>query len=118
MLDHADQDNSHDGKALRDEAEYASLTRRAATDNSRVLVDQVLRLITRTEPRERQRGAKANASFRQAVEGFLGDLLAAKGRTLLKYTRTLCSLEQGSWQGWPGTHRRQARKQITNDGYA
>jgi hypothetical protein len=27
--------NEHDGKALRDEAEYASLTRRAATDNSR-----------------------------------------------------------------------------------
>jgi hypothetical protein len=72
--------NARDGKALRDEAEYASLTRRAATDNSRGLVDDVLRQIAQTETRERQRGAKPNASFRQAVEGFLGDLLAAKGR--------------------------------------
>jgi hypothetical protein len=72
--------NGRDGKALREQAEYASLTRRAATDNSRALVDDVLRLIAQTETRERQRGPKANASLRQAVEGFLADLLAAKGR--------------------------------------
>jgi|SRR5215813_838786 len=78
MLDQADQDNSH-ATAIRD-AEYASLTRHAATDNSRALVDEVLRLITATEAetRKRQRVSTADA-FRQAVEGFLGDLLAATG---------------------------------------
>jgi hypothetical protein len=70
--------NEHDGKVLRDDAEYASPTRRAATDDSRGLVDDMLRQIAQKERRERQRGAKVNASFRQAVEGFLGDLLAAR----------------------------------------
>src|SRR5215813_13779033 len=66
-------------EALRN-ADYASLTRRAATDNSRALVDEVLRLITATEAeaRKRQRVSTVDA-FRQAVEGFLGDLLAATG---------------------------------------
>jgi hypothetical protein len=57
--------NEHDGKPLRDEAEYASLTRRAATDNSRALVDEVLRLIAQTG--ERQRGVKTNAWFRTVL---------------------------------------------------
>jgi hypothetical protein len=66
------------GEALRDDAEYASLTRRAATDNSRALVDDVLRMITEAETRKRQRVSRAEA-FTHAVEGFLGDLLAARG---------------------------------------
>src|SRR5262252_5108656 len=84
MLDHTDQDTTHEGeadaraKALRD-ADYASLTRRAATDNSRALVDEVLRLITEAETRKRQRVSKAGA-FRQAVERFVGDLLVALAR--------------------------------------
>jgi hypothetical protein len=78
MLDQTDQTKQHDGKALRDEAEYASLTRRAATDNGRALVDDVLRVISEAETRKRQRVSTADA-FRQAVEGFLGDLLAATG---------------------------------------
>jgi hypothetical protein len=78
MLDQADQDNSH-ATAIRD-AEYASLTRHATTDNSRALVDEVLRLISATEAetRKRQRGSRADA-FKQAVESFLADLLAATG---------------------------------------
>lgn len=62
MLDHTDQDDTHGNdadaraKALRD-AEYASLTRRAATDNSRALVDEVRRLIASVEVRERERTA-------------------------------------------------------------
>jgi hypothetical protein len=63
------------GEALRN-ADYASLTRRAVTDNSRALVDEMLRLIATVDPRERQRVSRA-AAFKQAVEGFLGDLLAA-----------------------------------------
>jgi hypothetical protein len=66
------------GAALRDDADYASLARRAATDNSRALVDDVLRMITEAETRKRQRVSRADA-FKQAVEGFLGDLLAATG---------------------------------------
>jgi hypothetical protein len=62
----------------RSEAEYAPLTRRAATDNSGALVDEVLHLITGTETRKRQRRSRTDA-FRQTVEGFLGDLLAARG---------------------------------------
>src|SRR5215831_10922872 len=79
MLDQADQDNSH-ATAIRD-AEYASLTRHATTGNSRALVDEVLRLIaaSEAETRKRQRGSRADA-FKQAVEGFLGDLLAATGQ--------------------------------------
>src|SRR5215467_10208277 len=63
-------------------ADYASLTRRAATDNSRALVDEVLRLITLTEAEthKRQRSVSRADAFRQAVEGFVGDLLAATGR--------------------------------------
>src|SRR5262249_27234999 len=64
-------------EALRN-ADYASLTRRAATANSRALVDEVLRLIGTVEARQRQRGSRAVA-FKQTVEGFVGDLLAAKG---------------------------------------
>jgi hypothetical protein len=76
MLDHADQDNSHDGNGLRN-ADHASLTRRAVTDNSRALVDEVLRPIAETEARKRQRGVNKAKAFRQIVEGFLGDLVAA-----------------------------------------
>jgi hypothetical protein len=67
------------GEALRD-ADQASLTRRAVTDNSRALVDEVLRLIAAAEAgtRQRKRVSRAGA-FRQVVEGFLGDLLAASG---------------------------------------
>jgi hypothetical protein len=77
MLDQT-QENAH-ARALRD-ADYASLTRRAATDHSRSLVDEVLHRITATEAgtRKRRRGSRAGA-FRQVVEGFLGDLLAASG---------------------------------------
>jgi hypothetical protein len=66
-------------EALRN-APYASLTRRAATDNSRALVDDVLRLIATVEARKRQRGAKAKAALRRAVEAFLGDLLVAPAK--------------------------------------
>jgi hypothetical protein len=67
------------GEALHN-ADYASLTRRAATDDSCALIDEVLRLITASEAgtRMRQRVSRADA-FKEAVEGFLGDLLAAKG---------------------------------------
>jgi hypothetical protein len=75
MLDQADQENAH-ARALRG-ASYASLTRRAATDNSHSLIDEVLRLIATVEARKRQRGAKAKAALRQAVERFIGDLLVA-----------------------------------------
>jgi hypothetical protein len=74
MLDQA-QENAL-AQALRD-ADYASLTRCAATDNSRALADEVLRLIATVETRKRQRGTKAKATLRQAVEGFVGDLLVA-----------------------------------------
>jgi hypothetical protein len=79
MLDHTGTDDAvagARGEALRD-ANYASLTRRAATDDSHALVDEVLRLIGTVEARERQRGTKARAALRQAVEGFVGDLLVA-----------------------------------------
>jgi len=76
MLDHIDEDKAL-GEALGD-AEYASLTSRAVTDNSRALVDHVLRLIIEAEARKRQRVSRAEA-FTQAVEGFLGDLLGAIG---------------------------------------
>jgi hypothetical protein len=78
MLDHTDQDKSL-GKALRD-AEYASLTRRAVTDNSRALIDDVHRQVVDYEvqhrPRKRRRIGKARA-FVHALEGFVGDLLEA-----------------------------------------
>jgi len=67
-----------EGQALR-KAEYASLTSRAATEHSRALADEVYRLITECETRKRQRGTKAKQQFRQAIEGFLGDLLGAIG---------------------------------------
>src|SRR5215813_9297958 len=78
MPDHTGTDHAVDarGEALRD-AGYASLTRRAVTDNSNALIDEVLRLIGPVEARERQRGTKAKAALRQGVEGFVGDLLAA-----------------------------------------
>src|SRR5215470_18033633 len=76
MLAHIDEDSAL-SEALGD-AEYASLTSYAATDNSRALIDDVLRLITEAEPRERQRVSRAEA-FRQSVEGFVGDLLGAMG---------------------------------------
>jgi hypothetical protein len=79
MLDQTGTDDSvavARGEALRD-ADYASLTRRAATDNSNALIDEVFRLIGTVEARERQRGTKAKAALRQAVEGFVGDLLVA-----------------------------------------
>src|SRR5258707_2174536 len=78
MLDHTDQDEAL-GKALR-EAEYASLTRRAVTDNSRALIDDVRRQIMDYEVqhglRKRKRIGKARA-FIHALEGFVGDLLEA-----------------------------------------
>jgi hypothetical protein len=52
--------NEHDGKVLRD-ADYASLTRRAATDSSKALVDAVLHLIG-TAPR-RHASRQSNASL-------------------------------------------------------
>jgi hypothetical protein len=76
-----EQDDRNQGdaraEALRN-AEYASLTRRAATDDSRALVADVVRMVIEAETRKRQRVGKADA-FKQAVEGFLGDLLAATG---------------------------------------
>jgi hypothetical protein len=83
MLDHTGTDDAvavTRGEAVRD-ADYAALARRAATDNSRALLDEVLRRITATEAgtRKRQRrGSRADA-FRQVVESFLGDLLVANG---------------------------------------
>jgi hypothetical protein len=78
MLDHTDQDKAL-GKALRD-AEYASLTRRAVTDNSRAIIDDVHRQIVDYEKqhgiRKRRRVGKALA-FIRALEGFVGDLLEA-----------------------------------------
>ena len=76
MLDHTDRDEAH-AKALRD-AEYASLTCRAETENAHAFVDDVLRQIVGTEERKRQRVSKAGA-FRQAAEGFLADLLLTIG---------------------------------------
>ena len=61
-------------------ADYESLTRRAATDNSRALIVEVLRLVATVEPRKRQRGAKAIEAFGQAVERFVGDLLVARAK--------------------------------------
>ena len=52
MLDQA-QENAL-AQALRD-ADYASLTRQAATDSSNGLVDEVSRLITATEAETRKR---------------------------------------------------------------
>jgi hypothetical protein len=81
MLDQANQDNAREGEAdargeaLR-KAAYAPLTRRAVTDNGCELVDEVLRLITAVEARERQRVSKVDA-LKQAIAAFLGDLLAA-----------------------------------------
>ena len=74
MLDQA-QENAL-AQALRD-ADYSSLTRRAVTDNSNALVDEVLRLIATVEARKRQRLGPRAAAFRQAVERFVGDLLVA-----------------------------------------
>jgi hypothetical protein len=57
MLDHTGTDDAVTvarGEALRD-ANYASLTRTAATDNSNALIDEVLRVIGTVEARERQR---------------------------------------------------------------
>ncbi len=73
-----DQDDSNArGEALR-KAAYAPLTRRAVTDNGRELVEEVLRLITAVEVRDRQRVSKVDV-FKQAIAAFLGDLLAATG---------------------------------------
>jgi hypothetical protein len=82
MVDHTETEDAvavARGEALRD-ADQASLTRRAGTNNSRALVDEVLRLIAATEAgtRKRKRVSRVGA-FKQVVEGFLGDLLAAKG---------------------------------------
>jgi hypothetical protein len=78
MLDHTDQDETL-GKALRD-AEYASLTRHAVTDNSHALIDDVRRQIVDYEVqhglRKRKRVGKTLA-FIRALEGFVGDLLEA-----------------------------------------
>jgi hypothetical protein len=83
MLDQANNTHGSEadarGEALRN-SDYASLTRRAATDNSRALVDEVLRLIATVEARERQRGAKAKVALKRAAEAFIGDLLAALAR--------------------------------------
>jgi hypothetical protein len=82
MLDHADQDSSHDGKALRN-AQYASLTSRAVTDNSRTLVDDIYQRAVHYEVqhglRKRKRVGKERA-FIHALEGFVADLLKAVGR--------------------------------------
>src|SRR5258705_10139091 len=96
MLDHIDEDKAL-GEALGD-AEYASLTSRAVTDNSRALVDEVLRLITEAETRKRRRVSRAEA-LRLAVEGFVGDLLGAAG-------------PEGN-AGW--VYRRMGRGHFTDD---
>jgi hypothetical protein len=79
MLDHADQDKAR-ANALRD-AEYAPLTRRAATENAHALIADVYQQIMTYEAgtRKRKRGGKATA-FVRAVEAFVGDLLCTLGR--------------------------------------
>jgi hypothetical protein len=78
MLDHLDQDEAH-ARALR-EADYAPLTRRAVTANSRALIDDIYQQIVDHEvqqgTRKRKRVGKAPA-FVRALEGFVGDLLDA-----------------------------------------
>src|SRR5215471_1177520 len=99
MLDHTDQDTTHEGeadaraKALRD-ADYASLTRRAATDNSRALVDDVLRLITEEVPSVTQfreafgkRFVQSRYDTRWRATAQLAELAAAHGISLLDIGR-------------------------------
>jgi hypothetical protein len=78
-IDNAPQDRA---KALRN-AEYASLTKRAATENSHALIDavhqQIVAYETRQGIRKRRRVGKALA-FVRALEAFVGDLLGALGR--------------------------------------
>jgi hypothetical protein len=75
----ADEDK---GRTLRD-AEYASLTRRAATENSHALIENVHRKIVDHEAqqgtRKRKRVGKTMA-FVRALEGVIGDLLSVLGR--------------------------------------
>jgi hypothetical protein len=76
MLDHTDQEEAR-ARALRD-AEYASLTCRAETENAHAFVDDVFRQVIETETRKRRRVNKVEA-FRQAAAGFLADLLLTAG---------------------------------------
>lgn len=86
MLDHTETDGTvatrADAKALRN-AQYASLTSRAVTDNSHALIDDLYQRVTDYEIqhglRKRKRVGKQRA-FSHALEGFLGDLLEALGR--------------------------------------
>jgi hypothetical protein len=68
-----------DGATLR-AAEFAALTSRAVSDSARALVDRVHDLVMATETRKRQRSTKKSAAFKQALGGFLGDLMRAAGR--------------------------------------
>jgi hypothetical protein len=54
------------GEALR-KAAYCPLTRRAATDKGRALVDEVLRQITSVEVRKRQRNREAEAALSRTL---------------------------------------------------
>jgi hypothetical protein len=107
MLDQA-QENAL-AQALRD-AGYASLTRRAATDSSHALVDEVLRLIATVEARKRQRLGPRAAAFRQAVERFVGDLLVALAKAQHSNTVTVAgwvrrSVSPNAFSGGPVSFR-------------
>jgi hypothetical protein len=96
-------------EALRN-ADYASLTRRAATDNSRALIDEVLRRIATVETRKRQRVAKAKVALRLAVERFVGDLLAALAKAQHSNAVTVAgwvrrSVSPNSFSGGPVAFR-------------
>ena len=74
MLDQADEDQALDTpQVLRDDAKYASLTRRAVTDNGRALIAAVCQQVegweARQGTRKRKRLSKAPA-FARAIEGF------------------------------------------------
>jgi hypothetical protein len=107
MLDKAQENAS--AQALRD-ADYSSLTRRAVTDNSNALVDEVLRLIATVEARKRQRLGPRAAAFRQAVERFVGDLLVALAKAQHSNTVTVAgwvrrSVSPNAFSGGPVSFR-------------
>src|SRR6266481_896483 len=83
MLDQTDHDKAlGNAQALRDDAEYASLARRAVTDNGRALIDAVRQQVEDWEAqqgRERKRLRK-DPVFARAIEGLVGDLLEALAR--------------------------------------
>jgi hypothetical protein len=82
ILDKAEYEAKQRAVALRD-AEFVALTSRPATDQSRAVVDEVLRLViaeeARQKSRQRQRARARADAFRRAVAAFIGDLLRAAG---------------------------------------